>query len=220
MRADLHVHSTYSSDGKQSVAEILERCRELGLAAVAISDHNALKAAEEARTIDGHGIIVIPAIEITSSEGHILALGVKKMVPQGMSVKETIELVHQAGGIAVAAHPYRLWSGLGEKNVVGQGFDAIETMNGRSLKGGNARAKRLAQELRLPGMGGSDAHNAPAVGRAYTVLPDSCRTVDDIIEAIRKGEGRAEGASKPKVKSFALSLKSVFRWLRRGLKRI
>ncbi|MDR0334749.1 MAG: PHP domain-containing protein, partial [Methanomassiliicoccaceae archaeon] len=111
MRADLHIHSKYSNDGRSSVDDIIKAAKAKGLGCIAIADHNSFASYAESSKYEG--IIVIPAEEVSSSEGHILAYGINKEIPRGKSVAETIDMIHEAGGIAVAAHPYRWWSGLG-----------------------------------------------------------------------------------------------------------
>ena len=134
MKADLHVHSTHSDDGHQTIEEIMERCRQLDIRVLAITDHNDMGGCGEAERL-GEGMIIIPGIEISSKGGHILGLGLTRPVPRGLEVSETIRQIHQAGGIAIAPHPYRMSTGLGEQNIRSNDFDAIEVANGRSRRG-------------------------------------------------------------------------------------
>jgi predicted metal-dependent phosphoesterase TrpH len=219
MRADLHVHSTFSGDGKQTVAEILTRCKELGIGAVAITDHNVFEAHKDAGAL-GSGIIIVPAMEVTSDDGHILAMGISTAIPRGRSVAETIEFIHSAGGIAIAPHPYRTWSGLGENNVREHDFDAVEIANGRSKRAGNVAAKRLAKLMAMPVVGGSDAHSSGAIGRAYTELPDDCQDYHDIIKAIIERRSRAFGTGQGSSRSARSGMVSVLRWSLRGFRRM
>ncbi len=218
MKADLHVHSTHSDDGHQTVEELLKRCEELGIGAVAITDHNTLKA--HLNGGPSSKIIVIPAMEITTERGHVLAFGVKEEVPKGLSVKETVERIHQADGIAVAPHPFRWFTGLGEKNIKGEDFDAIEVFNGRSKKGVNSKANRLAKRMALPGIGGSDAHNIQSIGRAYTEVPDDCETYQDVIQAIKDRKCKAVGRNLSSSESFGRGAKSLTQWFGRGFRRM
>jgi len=219
MKADLHIHTVYSGDADQTTRQVLERVRDRGLGAVAIADHNSLGGTREALEIDPD-IIVLPAIEVTSSQGHILAYNVTKEVERDLSALETIVLIHENRGIAVAAHPYRLWSGLGGRVVREAGFDAIEARNGQSLEGGNRRAFDLARELGLPVTGGSDAHTQERIGKAFTVFPDDCRSADDLVRAILEGRTELGGSSRPLSSSFAYGRKCIGLWLHRGMKRL
>jgi predicted metal-dependent phosphoesterase TrpH len=220
MKADLHVHSTYSEDGKQTVPEILERCHLLGFGALAITDHNAIGSWEEAARENKYGIILIRGVEVSTSEGHLLALGVSGPVPNGMGVQETIDHVHRDGGIAVAAHPYRAWSGLGAENVRGKTFDAVEAINGRSLRWSNAGAIRLAKEMGVGETGGSDAHHQVSLGRAFTILPDDCATESDVLKAIVERRTSAAGRHRSFFGFLYFGVKSVLKWTGRGFKRI
>jgi len=120
----------------------------------------------------------------------------------------------------VAAHPYRPASGLGERNVIGFDFDAIEASNGRSSRKGNAKAVRLARSESKPMTGGSDAHWPEAVGRAWTEVPDDCRTADDVVRAIRDGHVSSAGKGKSALGSIRYLTVATVRWAGRGFKRI
>lgn len=219
MKADLHVHSTFSSDGRQTVEEILARCVELGIGAVAISDHNSIESFQVVGRLCPT-VIVIPAVEVSTKDGHVLALGVRDLVPRGLTLKETIDAIHGNGGVAVAAHPYRKWSGMGERNAMDNVFDAMEVANGGSRRSGNKKARRLAESLGRVGVGGSDAHNRESIGRAYTEVPDDCRSPSDVLHAILEGRCRAVGQGQSWFQAIPTGLKSIVRWLRRGLRRM
>lgn len=219
MKADLHVHSTLSSDGHQTVAQIVERCRELDIKVLAITDHNVMGGHEEAERL-GEGMIIIPGVEISSQGGHILGLNIDEPVPRGLSVHETVERIHKGGGIAIAPHPYRLSNGLGRKNIRENDFDAVEVVNGRSSRVGNRAAKRLADKIGLPGVGGSDAHDQSSVGRAMTEFPDDCASKEDVLTAIRKGRCTVIGTGQSSYRSLRSAFANLFRWFGRGMKRM
>ena len=73
-RADLHIH-TLASDGVSSVAEILERAEALGLAVIAITDHERIDAAHAAQAMAearGLRVQVIVGEEISTRGGHVV----------------------------------------------------------------------------------------------------------------------------------------------------
>jgi len=216
MRGDLHIHSNFSGDGRQSVEDILRLCREHRLEVLAITDHNCM----DCYPVKVDGIILLQGMEITSASGHILAYHITEPVPRDRSVEETIDLIHAQGGIAIAPHPYRWWSGLKEANVRGQRFDGVEVLNGRSLRSSNARAARLARSMGVAEVGGSDAHVTDHVARAYTVFPDDCQNADDLVKAIRARRTTAGGESRKLAESFNYGTKSILRWARRGFRRL
>jgi len=217
MRADLHIHSNFSKDGTSSVDEIIKAAKAKGLGCIAIADHNSFASYEESSKYDD--IIVIPAEEVSSAEGHIVAYGINCEIPRGKSVQETIDMIHDAGGIAVAAHPYRWWSGLGEKNVVNE-FDVIETHNARSTKGSNRKARKLAVRMNKPATAGSDAHNALNVGDAYTEFADSVTTWEDVIKAILAGETKIGGRHRTGTDTLRYGFKSITEWMGRGFRKM
>src|SRR3989442_9563585 len=159
VRLDLHNHTRHSPDSRVDPADLVRRGKAIGLDGIAITDHNSmagLASAMEAAT-DLHDFLVIPAMEVSTAEGHILAYGVTSPVPRDLPPPETVERIVAQGGIAVAAHPYRFWSGLGERATRSAPFAAYEVHTARTLRIGNARASRLADAARVGRTGGSDS---------------------------------------------------------------
>lgn len=218
MKADLHIHTDHSSDGTSSVKEMMKRAETLGLRCIAITDHNSMEGYREAR-VHAEGMILVPATEVSSMEGHILAYGISEEVPSGMGAAETVDAIHAQGGIAVAAHPFRAWSGLGESNVI-DAFDAIEVLNSRSAGRGNRMARDLAERMSKPVTGGSDAHNVRYLADAYTILPDDCEDADDVIRAIKEGRTSVGGISRDLSGTLQYVMKAVTEWAGRGFRRM
>ncbi len=220
MKADLHIHTHHSGDNEQKLEDIFLMAKRLGLGAIGVTDHNTLRGGREAKEMAPPGIIVIPAVEVTSEEGHILAYNVAEDPPRGRSAAETIEIIHQLGGIAVAAHPYRMWSGLGAETVLRNRFDALEAINGRNTRGGNRKGIELAERAHLPVVAGSDAHRAEKIGDALTIFPDDCHNVEDLIEAILDGRTHVEGTGRGRGETLRYGSKSISQWVGRGMKRL
>lgn len=212
MRVDFHVHSKYSPDSSTEPVNLVKYAKMLGLGGFAITDHNSFGAYETLK--DEKEIIVIPGIEVSTLSGHVIGLWVKDNIPKDMSVEETINKIHESGGIAVAAHPYRYITGLKEKNVRANRFDVIEIMNGRCLPGNNKRSELLARSLNLPVSAGSDAHYLEELGRVYLDIDDPS------IEGMLKNSNRAGGNSRDIKGSIKYSTKVVKEWIHRDFKRI
>jgi predicted metal-dependent phosphoesterase TrpH len=196
LKIDMHVHSCYSADSLITAEELVFYTKKQGLDGVAITDHDrvdgALKMAVET------DILIIPGIEVASSEGHIVGLDVKERVPSELSVAETVDRIHSAGGIAVACHPVGIFKGgLGKKHT-SSSFDAVEVINSSTIPFAYAvkQSEKIASRLGKPRLAGSDAHYGPEIGCAYTVV-DTKPDVDDIIEAITKGLCQPFGNSIP-----------------------
>lgn len=202
LTAELHCHSSISYDGRDPVERLLEQAAAVGLDALAVTDHDEIDASLEAVDLaDDYGLIGIPGLEVTSRAGHVLALGVRELVPEGQPFTETIEDIHAGGGIAVIPHPFqKSRSGVGA-NVTDEELasaDAIEVYNSRLLTGrGNRRAREFAEAHGLPMTAGSDAHIAEMVGQAVTEIDATEPTAEAIVTAIREGRTHVLGSRTP-----------------------
>jgi len=220
MKLDLHVHSNFSRDASPSPKEILEFCKKEGLDGCAITDHNAIDGSLEAYKLGLEmGLLVIRGIEVSAKEGHVLAYGVGELVPKGLSMADTIQRIHSAGGIAVAAHPRRFPSGMGLELARDCKFDAIEIINGGSSRRGNKLARRISEMKRMPVTAGSDAHELYQIGKAYTLV-EGVSNEADVIAAIVKGGSRAAGRSRHFSEGVVYSIETLVEWLRGDFKRL
>lgn len=191
VKADLHIHTTYSIDSVISKKELVFYAKKSGLNAVAVTDHNKIEGAlKMAQQTD---FLIIPGIEVSSLHGHIIGLNVKTLIPRGLSVDETVDRIHESGGIAIACHPFALLKGSIGKYISVK-FDAVETINASAFpfKRATNQANWLAERLKLPKVGGTDAHYGPVIGQAYTLL-DSEPNVEAIVKAITNGQCKPKG---------------------------
>lgn len=222
MRIDLHNHTRHSPDSKVEPADLVHRTRELGLDGLAITDHNTLAgvpaALEAARALPG--LLVVPGMEVSTSEGHVLALGISGPIPRDLTAVETVERIVAVGGVAVAAHPHRFWSGLGEQATVSAKFAAYEVRNARTLRGANDRADLLAGRQGVGRTGGSDAHFLYEHGSAWTVFDGGPSSVDDVLQELGAGKTRAEGGHRGPTETVVYVTKAVSEWIGRGMRRI
>ncbi|ADJ15037.1 CehA/McbA family metallohydrolase [Halalkalicoccus jeotgali] len=203
LSVELHAHSALSHDGRDPVDFLLEQASAVGLDAIAITDHDAFEASREAaRLAPEYGLVGIPGIEVTSSAGHVLGIGVDVPVEAGLPYGETIERIRGAGGIAVVPHPFQSSRhGVGA-NVSREELaraDAIEVYNSRLLTGrANRKAERFARSRGLAMTAGSDAHINEMVGQAITrVETGGERNVEAILDGIREGQTAVEGKRTP-----------------------
>lgn len=196
IRADLHVHTTYSSDSIISPKDLVFYSKRRGLNAVAVTDHNYLAGAYKiAQETD---FLIIPGMEVSSADGHIVALNISEPIPRGLSASETVKRIHKAGGIAIACHPYVYFKGCLRENVSND-FDAIETINARAFpfKRSVRKAEEAAQRFGLSRIGGTDAHYGPQIGCGYTEINAEEPTLDAIARAIVEGKCSARGVAVP-----------------------
>lgn len=214
INADLHVHSNYSRDSLITPQDLVYYAKKRGLTAVAVTDHNqiegSLKIAKEA------DFLIIPGMEVSSADGHIVALNLKELIPRGLSAKETVDKIHAAGGIAVAVHPYAWFKGSLTSHVENAKFDAVETLNANAFPFGRCKRKatEIAQKLNLPQVGGTDAHYGPTIGYGYTAI-DSEPTVDAMVKAIAAGKCEPFGQPIP----FMLTLQRQYKLITRRASR-
>jgi predicted metal-dependent phosphoesterase TrpH len=109
LRLDLHNHTTCSSDGVMSPAELLRAARKRGLACVAITDHNTVRGALEAVALaeaDPTLPRVIPGVEVSTSDGHLVALYVWEDIPRGLPMLDCIAVIRERGGLVYLPHPF------------------------------------------------------------------------------------------------------------------
>ena len=195
VKIDLHVHTVFSQDSLITTKLLVSWARKAGLTGVAVTDHDCVDGAlKVTRETD---YLVIPGIEVSSSDGHVLGLNVREVIPKGLSSEETIDRIHEVGGLAVACHPFALFKGSLGRHASSK-FDAVETINASAFpfKRSVRKAEAVASEFNLPRVAGTDAHYAPAIGLAYTNIeaePD----VDRIVKAIANRRCHPCGVSIP-----------------------
>lgn len=179
--ADLHMHTT-ASDGVAPVRELLNYIarKRSHLNVIAITDHDTLDAALWACDHQDHyPFEIVPGIEVTSRIGHILALWVTTPIPARMDLNDTVAAIHEAGGLAVLAHPFHIEMDFVRQNalrygrepqvLLESGLDAVEVHNaGLVTPGSNLVARLMAKRIGIAVTGSSDAHTPGAVGSGVT----------------------------------------------------
>jgi predicted metal-dependent phosphoesterase TrpH len=182
--ADVHMHTHYS-DGIGSVEDVLAAAqRRTTLDVIAITDHDTIEGALRARDLAArrdYRFEVIVGEEISTREGHLLALFIEEVVAPGQSIERSIDLVHAQGGLAIVAHPFnRVFRHSVQRSVMNRLLrqpelhpDGIETLNGSFAGIGSSRiAMRLARTVyHWAETGSSDAHTPTGVGCARTLFP-------------------------------------------------
>ena len=143
VKADLHVHTIYSKDSIITPKELIFYAKRSCLNAVAITDHNSTEGAHKIAK-ENPDFLIVPGMEVSSLNGHIVALNVAERIPRDLSADETVERIHKAGGIAIACHPFAWLKGSVGKYVSTK-FNAVEALNASAFP--FRLATRKAMEL-------------------------------------------------------------------------
>ncbi len=221
---DLHCHSRFSADGVAEPEALVAEAKAKGLHGFAITDHNTSACVDyfeqhgflnkEGTAVNG--LLIIPGQEITTAEGHLLALGVSLPDLKGIPAIEAVSLIHQAGGLAIPPHPYDFFrAGIREPVLETLDIDALEVFNAATtLKRYNRHAFAYAQQRGLPMTAASDAHDHAALGTAYSILEAETFTVAGVLDAIRKGPALRQRYLTP-ANAFKKTWNNVFRLRRK-----
>jgi len=175
--ADLHIHSMYSPDATTTVRAVLKQAADVGLDVIAITDHDEIVGSLEARDLaPQYGVEAIPGVEVTTSEGHLVALFIENLPPGGMSLDDTLLWIGHHGGIAIAPHPFnQLPNSLDMQSVIGvftrprsKGvLKGIEVYN-MATRAFDDVVQKLSIYLPLARTAASDAHVYWAIGHGRT----------------------------------------------------
>ncbi|MCL2172487.1 MAG: CehA/McbA family metallohydrolase [Candidatus Bathyarchaeota archaeon] len=186
--ADFHIHTVYSSDSLIQPKTLIDMLLEHNYVKVAaITDHDSTRACKATITLAAAypDILIIPGVEITTTAGDMLILGTEELPPKPWTPQNVADYAKTIGAVSIIAHPYRLY-GMGDTAKTLK-IDAIEILNGNSSTTANQQAKQLAQELKLPGTAGSDAHQTSELFTVYNKIQADLN-IDSILHAIKKGQ--------------------------------
>jgi len=196
---DLHVHTNYSHDGHDSVEKIIASAIAQKLDGIAICDHDTIDGSFAAReyVADNHlDLIIIPGMEVTTSKGHLLVLGIEEKIDRGLSPAETIKIAREMNDTVVIIVPHPFHPFRHSIGNVQSGIDAIEIYNSRFFTGlGNKIARITAARNNITAVAGSDAHSADCVGLA-TVIVETEPDPKAILRAIKQGKVRLNSCKR------------------------
>jgi predicted metal-dependent phosphoesterase TrpH len=191
LKIDMHVHTEGSPDAHTRIKDLPAIIRAKGLDGVAVTEHDRFDPPRFSE------VIILPGVEISSADGHIIALGVRELVPHELTADETIERIHSQGGVVIIPHPYDPVCECVKIANLKIKPDAVETMNADALsfRLSNYLARKDARRFDLPEVGGSDSHIPQSIGDCYTLIESPTRATDDILSAIRSGKTRPAGSA-------------------------
>jgi predicted metal-dependent phosphoesterase TrpH len=179
-------------DASTTFEQLLARCSEVGLGAIAIADHGTAEGALEFQKMAPFPVII--AEEVLTPYGEIMGMFLKKTIPTGTSVEDTVAAIREQGGLVCIPHPFDpLRSSALESKVIealvekGQ-IDVLEVLNARILlHSAVRRADKFAKKYNLLRSAGSDAHRPDELGNAYLEMPPFT-TKEEFLESLAKAE--------------------------------
>jgi predicted metal-dependent phosphoesterase TrpH len=179
IEVDLHMHTDHSTDCATPVEVLLETARDRGLGAIAITDHNEVSGALEARRIaagmDDLKVIVAEEVK-TAEQGEVIGLFLEERIPKGMTMAETIAAIREQGGLVYVPHPFdRFHSVPDYEHLLDmvEEIDILEVFNPRvALTSFNEEAERFARKYRIVPGAGSDSHVAQGLGSVRQRIHD------------------------------------------------
>jgi predicted metal-dependent phosphoesterase TrpH/glycosyltransferase involved in cell wall biosynthesis len=191
IHCDLHMHTDHSPDCATPVDVLLDTAKRRGLGAIAVTDHNEISGALEARK-RANGIKVIVSEEVkTAHEGEVIGLFIEEKIPRGMSLKQTVDAIHAQGGLAYVPHPFdRLHSVPDYEHLlkVVDDIDVLEIFNARvAVQGFNEEARRFAAKYRLVAGAGSDSHVTQGLGTVKIRMRDF-DGAEEFLESLRDAD--------------------------------
>ncbi len=179
VEVDLHMHTDHSGDCATPVKVLLETARDRGLGAIAITDHNEVSGALEAREIaagmDDLQVIVAEEVK-TAEQGEVIGLFLEEKIPKGLSMAETIAEIRRQGGLVYVPHPFDRFHSVPDYEHlldIVEEVDILEVFNPRvALTTFNQEAVRFAEKYRIVPGAGSDSHVAQGLGSVRVRIHD------------------------------------------------
>jgi predicted metal-dependent phosphoesterase TrpH len=179
IEVDLHMHTDHSGDCATPVDVLIQTARDRGLGAIAITDHNEVSGALEARKLAEElgDIKVIVAEEVkTAEQGEVIGLFLEEKIPKGLTMAETIAEIRRQGGLVYVPHPFdRFHSVPDYEHLLDmvEEIDILEVFNPRvALTSFNEEAVRFATKYRIVSGAGSDSHVAQGLGSVRQRIHD------------------------------------------------
>jgi predicted metal-dependent phosphoesterase TrpH/glycosyltransferase involved in cell wall biosynthesis len=191
IHVDLHMHTDHSPDCATPVDTLLDTAKRVGLGAIAITDHNEISGALEARD-RANGIKVIVAEEVkTADQGEVIGLFIEEKIPRGMTLQETIAEIRRQGGLVYVPHPFDRMHAVPDYEHlldVVEDIDAIEVFNPRvAFSAFNEEAARFAAKYRIVAGAGSDSHVAQGLGSVKISMRDF-DGAEEFLESLRDAD--------------------------------
>lgn len=199
LRLDLHNHSRVSPDSRLCIDDMIAQAKARRLDGFALTDHDAISGNAEAISKgEREGLVIIPGCEISSREGHVLALFLERPVKPA-PLRTVLHAVRAQDAIAIVSHPLRKGGGV-QRQALEANMDllhGIEVYNPDNTPFGNRSGWRLARRWHKLQTGGSDTHFIQNMGFGVTLVRSEAHTLDAVRAALAAGQAAAAGTHAP-----------------------
>ncbi len=203
MLIDLHTHTKpWSDDSALDIPELVHLAKQSGLDAVCLTEHDWFRDEDSlAKLSQEHDFLILPGVELNTDDGHFLVFGVEKY-SFGMHRTQFLKnIVDEAGGAMILAHPHRRnFHRDDDINIAVEQYyqkpffdliDTIEVSNGRASERENKFSLELCRRLNLSGVGGSDAHSTANIPSCATRFERTISNVEELIAELKAGRFKA-----------------------------
>ena len=199
MKVDFHVHTEYSPDSVITFPMLVEACREKGIDAVAVMDHDVIEGAFEFARLSREAAArgewaprILVGEEVRTTGGEICGLFLREWVPDHLAPVETMDIIRSQGGLVYVPRPFGLLKlkrlKAGELEALADRIDIIEAFNGKPrLPLANVLARRfLDRNGDFRAGAGSDSHEPTHLGAAYVEM-EEFEGPEDLLEKLPRG---------------------------------
>ena len=187
---DLHCHTSASFDSLADPEAVARTAASRGLTHLAVTDHDRIDGALSAREAAPPELTIIVGEEVKTTDGDLIAVFLREVVPPGLSAVETIAAIREQGGLVGVPHPFDRLRGFGRRSgaqleSIAHLVDWVEAYNARVVGGSaNDKAALFAREHHLPGVGASDSHTVLEVGVTYSIVDGDPGTPEALLAAL------------------------------------
>jgi predicted metal-dependent phosphoesterase TrpH len=192
MRYDLQVHTDASPCSATLPEKVVEAAEQVDLDGIVVTDHDTTENVARVRECAPDSLEVVSGVEVTTTQGHLLAIDVAKAPPQTDPLS-VVDAIHDNGGLAVLSHPFDALRQFydTELETLAAAVDGVEVVNSRCVRESfNDQARAFADHHDVAMTGGSDAHFPMEVGRASTAFEGSLREAIEEGTTTPRGRGR------------------------------
>jgi len=196
---DIHLHTQrHSGDSVMDERELYRYAKRAGLDGVVITEHHFQWPEEELRELREEilappNFVLLAGFEYSSRKGDMLVFGLEPHwateLRPGLEPEEAFRVFKEAGAAIVAAHPTRAGIPYDDR-ILDLAMDGIEVESCNIQPHEQRLGRKLAEGMRCPMTGSSDAHRIEDLGAYATWFDGSIECMADFLTGLRSGQFR------------------------------